>query len=192
MNEEPPQAERPRPPANIDIGGAHLRLLEPEDAPVVFATVDRQRDRLRPWLPWVDSSIGPADTRAFIEETIATEGREHAFGIWADDVFAGCVGLHTDPEQRSAMLGYWIDEEHEGQGLITRASYALTEIAFRDLFIHRVWLSADPLNTRSCAVAERLGFRLEGIHRDDSLRDGRYRDTAVYAILEDEWPPGDP
>lgn len=89
------------------------------------------------------------------------------------------------------MIGYWIDEEHEGRGLVTQASRALTEVAFRDLSMHRVWLSADPQNTRSCAVAERLGFRREGVHREDMLMNGRFRDTVIYAALEDDWPPSD-
>ena len=53
--------------------------------------------------------------------------------------------------------------------------------------MHRVWLSADPRNTRSCAVAERLGFRLEGVHRGDTLRYDAFRDTAIFAVLADEW-----
>jgi RimJ/RimL family protein N-acetyltransferase len=185
-------AETPRSPDPIDLGeGASIRLLVPEDAPLVFDTVDRNRQRLRPWLEWVDGTLGPEDTRAFIDLTIATEGREFAYGIYVGDVFVGAIGLHTDPEHRSAMIGYWIDGEHEGRGLVTKASRALTEVAFRDLAMHRVWLTADPLNTRSCAVAERLGFSLEGIRREDTYTDGRFRDTALYAVLEDEWPEGD-
>jgi ribosomal-protein-serine acetyltransferase len=182
---------KPRAPDEIELGdGVILRLMEPEEATVIFATVDRERERLRPWLPWVDTSLGPADTRAFIEATIATDGREYAYGIWADDGFAGGIGLHTDPEHRSAMIGYWIDREHEGRGLVTRASRALIEVAFRTLSMHRVWLTADTQNLRSCAVAERLGFRREGVRRQDRFLDGLFRDTAIYAILEEEWLPG--
>ena len=181
--------QTPRSPERIDLGeGASLRLLVPEDAPVVFEAVERNRQRLRPWLGWVDRTLGPADTLAFIDLTIATRGREFAYGINVGDSFVGAIGLHTDPEHRSAMIGYWIDEEHEGRGLVTKASRALTEVAFRVLAMHRVWLTADPKNTRSCAVAERLGFRLEGIRREDTYTDGRFRDTALYAVLEDEWP----
>ena len=179
-------------PKRVELeGGAHLRLLAPEDAPLVFGIVDRDRERLRRWLPWVDGSIGPADTRAFIEATIATQGREYIYGIWAVDGFAGCVGLHTDLENRSAMIGYWVDQNHEGQGLVTQASSALTDIAFQSLLMHRVWLSADPDNTRSCAVAERLGFRREGVHREDTIVNGQFRDTVIYAVLEDGWRPSE-
>jgi ribosomal-protein-serine acetyltransferase len=186
---EPRNDDRlPRAPDRIDLGsGASLRLLTPEDAERVFDVVDRERERLRPWLSWVDETRGPADTRRFIEETIATRGREHAYGIWAADGLAGTIGLHTDPVHRSAMVGYWIDARHEGHGLVTKASRALTDVAFRDLSMHRVWLTADPRNLRSCAVAERLGFRLEGIRREDTLVDGVFRDTAIYAVLEHEW-----
>jgi ribosomal-protein-serine acetyltransferase len=182
-------AETPRSPERINLGeGASIRLLVPDDALVVFETVDRNRERLRRWLPWVDDSRDPADTRAFIEETIATQGREFAYGIYVDDAFVGAIGLHTDPERRSAMIGYWLDENQEGRGLVTKASRALTEVAFRELSMHRVWLSADPENTRSCAVAERLGFRREGVHREDQLLHGRFRDSVIYAVLEDDWP----
>jgi ribosomal-protein-serine acetyltransferase len=178
----------PRPPERIDLGeGASIRLLVPEDALVVFETVDRNRDRLRPWLGWVDRTLRPEDTRAFIDLVIATQGREFAYGIYVDDAFGGAIGLHTDPEHRSAMIGYWIDDEQEGRGVVTKASRALMDVAFRDLSMHRVWLTADPMNTRSCAVAERLGLRLEGIRREDTYTDGRFRDTAIYALLEDEW-----
>ena len=184
--------ETPRSPAHIDLGeGASIRLLVPEDALVVFETVDRNRERLRPWLGWVDRTLGPTDTRAFIDLTIETHGREFAYGIYVDSSFVGAIGLHTDPEHRSAMIGYWIDDEHEGRGLVTKASRALVDVAFRDLAMHRVWLTADPMNIRSCAVAERLGLRLEGIRREDTYTDGRFHDTALYAILEDEWPGGD-
>ena len=178
-----------RAPDRIELdAGAHLRTLVPEDADEVFSTVDRERERLRRWLPWVDASRGPDDTRAFIEETIATDGREYAYGIWAGDGFAGAIGLHIDRENRSAMIGYWIDSVHEGLGLVTNASRALTDVAIRQLGLHRVWLSADRENARSRAVAERLGFRLEGVHRGDTQkRDGRFRDTVFYAILEHEW-----
>jgi ribosomal-protein-serine acetyltransferase len=182
----------PRPPERIDLGeGASIRLLTPEDALVVFETADRNRDRLRPWLGWVDRTLGPEDTRAFIDLAIATQGREFPYGIYLDNSFVGAIGLHTDPEHRSAMIGYWIDGEHEGRGLVTKASRALIEVAVRDLSMHRVWLTADPMNTRSCAVAERLGLRLEGIRREDTYKDGRFHDTAIYAVLEHEWPVGD-
>jgi RimJ/RimL family protein N-acetyltransferase len=183
-------SERPRAPERIDLrDGAFVRQLEPDDADVVYATIDRERERLRPWLPWVDTSHAAADTRAFIEAVVATDGRDHAFGIWAADGFAGVIGLHTDPQHRSAMIGYWIAAAHEGRGLVTSAARALADVAFRTLSMHRVWITADPRNRRSCAVAERLGFRLEGIRREDTLSDGRFRDTAIYAILEHEWPP---
>ena len=184
--------ETPRSPEHIDLGeGASIRLLVPEDALVVFETVDRNRERLRPWLGWVDRTLGPTDTRAFIDLTIETHGREFAYGIYVDSSFVGAIGLHTDPEHRSAMIGYWIDDEHEGRGLVTKASRALVDVAFRDLAMHRVWLTADPMNIRSCAVAERLGLRLEGIRREDTYTDGRFHDTALYAILDDEWREGD-
>ena len=110
---------------------------------------------------------------------VATGGRELAYGIWTPEGFAGAIGLHTNSDNRSAMIGYWIDEAHEGEGIVTRAARRIAELAFRDFSMHRVWLSADANNTRSCAVAERLGFRREGVHREDVIVDGAFRDTVI-------------
>ena len=60
---------------------------------MVFETFDGSRASSTV-SPWVDRATGPEDTRAFIEETIATEGREYAYGIYADDGFvvrSGCT-----------------------------------------------------------------------------------------------------
>ena len=137
---------------------------------------------------WVDRTRGPGDTRAFIDLTIATQGREFAYGIYVDDAFVGAIGLHTDPEHRSAMIGYWIDEEHEGRGLVTKASRALTEVAFRDLAMHRVWLTADPRTPGAVPSPSGSGSAWKGSVERTPTCDGRFRDTALYAVLEDEWP----
>jgi ribosomal-protein-serine acetyltransferase len=44
-----------------------------------------------------------------------------------------------------------------------------------------------PENRRSRAIPERLGFKQEGILREEMFIDGRYLDSVVYAMLEDEW-----
>ena len=67
-----PRPEAPSPPDRIELGdGAYLRLYIPDDAGMVFEAVDCDRERLRPWFPWVDETHGPDDTRAFIEASIA-------------------------------------------------------------------------------------------------------------------------
>ncbi len=149
--------------------------------------VDRNRERLREWLPWVDPSRMAEDTRAYIRSCLESEGKQLSFGIYVGGAVVGSAGLEIDPENRSAMIGYWLDASFEGRGLVTEASRALCQHAFEELGLHRVWISVDPANVRSLGIPERLGFREEGRFREDMFLTGRFRDTIVYGLLEDEW-----
>jgi len=77
----------------------------------------------------------------------------------------------------SRMLEPWHGEE----------LYALVDHAFRDLGVERVEIFAEPRNTRSRAVPERLGFRREGTLRHVAKLNNRFVDHVVYALLREEW-----
>ena len=100
----------------LDLGdGLQVRVLEPDDAQEVFDLVDVERQRLRAWMPWVDPTTGPEDTRAFIERTRASDGLD-GLGIFVDGTYVGGTGLLVDAASGDAELGYWIGSAHEGRG----------------------------------------------------------------------------
>jgi ribosomal-protein-serine acetyltransferase len=172
----------------LDLGdGIEVRFLEPRDAEEVFAVIDANRERLRPWMPWVDPTLGPADTRAFIEGVRAS-GSEDGLGIYVDGSYAGGIGLRADEVNGDSEIGYWIGAAHEGKGLVTRACRALIDRAFGDLGLHRVTIRAAPDNARSRAIPERLGFREEGVLREAGRAADGHHDLVVYGLLDREWP----
>ena len=67
-------------------------------------------------------------------------------------------------------------------------SFLMLAAAFDRWGYRRVEWKCDALNARSRRAAERLGFRFEGIFRKHLIVKGRNRDTAWYAMLDDEWP----
>lgn len=99
----------------------------------------------------------------------------------------GLAGLRINRYTESAEAGYWIDGDHEGRGLVTRAMTALLERAFGPLALHRVRLRADTGNERGRAVATRLGFIQEGVEREAIAVGGRWRDDVLYGLLAGEW-----
>jgi len=156
-----PRPDLPWPPDRIDLGdGAFVRLYVPGDAPMIFEAVDRERERLGPWLPWVEATNGPTDTQAFIEATIGTQGREFAYGIFAADGFAGGIGLHTDRENRSAMIGYWIATYAAGRGIGKQAIRDALSWARRHTDIRLVWAIVAEPNVMSRRVLEANGFQV--------------------------------
>lgn len=171
-----------------------LRLASPWHAEEVFKLVESNRAHLDPWMPWVGDTQTPEDVRRWAEEACAKFGRKTDLqvNILEHGVMVGTVGMHElDNPSGSAEIGYWLAAEAQGRGIITRACHFLIGQAFREFGLHRVHLWTDARNTRSRAVAERLGMRLEG-HLKQNLKTHHhnYRDSVLYAVLKDEWEGG--
>ena len=101
----------------------------------------------------------------------------------------GTISLQISLEHSHGELGYWIGVDSWGKGFATEAARALTAFAFAELGLHRVQGRHFTRNPASGRVMQKLGMRLEGVHRDAYLRWGRFEDVATYAILASEWMP---
>jgi ribosomal-protein-serine acetyltransferase len=170
-------------------GGCSLRLLEESDAEELFALVDRNRDHLAPWLPWV-ATYEPSAALAFIRSThrqlAANDGFQSA--IVCDGAIAGVVGFHrVDWQNRATSIGYWLAAEHEGRGTMTEAVRALVDHAFGVWRLERVEIQAAVGNRRSRAVPERLGFREEGVRNQAERHGDHFVDLVLYAMLAADW-----
>lgn len=170
--------------------GIEIRLFDLQEAEAIYAEVNRGREYLRRWLPWVDLTTSAADIREFISRVRgqydANQGPQA--GIWIEGAFAGSVGCHpVDWHNRTCSIGYWIAEQHQGKGIITRCCTTLLNYLFEDLRLHRVVIQCGTGNARSCAIPQRLGFVREGIAREGEWVNDRWIDLVVWSILEDEW-----
>ena len=101
-----------------------------------------------------------------------------------------------NPHQRGERLpdvveiGWtWLSPEAQRTGINTEAKLLMLTHAFESWKVHRVSFRTDSRNERSRAAIERLGARFDGVVRADSIAyDGAIRDSAVYSILDSEWP----
>ena len=167
-----------------------LRLYEEADADELFAAVDANRAHLRQWLPWLDQVKTVEDERAFIAANRQRFARENGFnaGIWHDGRLVGGVGLHyVDRLNRKTEIGYWLAASAQGKGIMTRAVRAVLRKMFDVQKLNRVVLYAATENRRSRAVAERVGFTLEGVAREAEWLYDRFVDLAIYSMLASEW-----
>ena len=171
-----------------------LRLLTENDAAEVFALVQANRQRLRAWMPWVDSTKTEQDSLSFIRGCIQAESKgDRQFAIVHRNRIAGLVGfVRSTPHHKSSMMGYWLDEQEVGKGLITQSVQALLNLGFNHLAFDRIIIRAQPSNTRSCAVPQRLGFTEEGIQPKAELLNGVHVDLMVYVLLRSQWEKNHP
>lgn len=177
--------------------GLLLKLLQPADSKALYRTVVRDRAALQPWLPWV-SQIG---TAADMKDYVRFECKRYKTGEAMSAVIiegAEALGLisfqELDFRHRKASLGYWLESSRQGQGIMTAAAADLLQFGFATLDLNRMEIRARTDNVRSCAVAERLGFKQEGVLREEECLETagelEYRDHAVYGLLAHEWKRG--
>jgi ribosomal-protein-serine acetyltransferase len=167
-----------------------LHLLEAHHAPLLFALTEKNRAHLRRWLPWLDSNTTQEDTRRFIDQARERYASRESLemGIWHQGFLVGVVGFHEfDWPSRRGSMGYWLDAQAQGKGLMTRSCRALIEHAFAELGLNRVEIRCAPDNLRSRAIPERLGFRQEGWLRQAEWLYDRFVDHLVYGLLVQDW-----
>jgi RimJ/RimL family protein N-acetyltransferase len=122
-------------------------------------------------------------------EARRADGTGETFAIAGDDgAFLGLALAPTiDEEAAEAELGYIVAAAARGRGVASRALELLTRWAFEQRGIQRAYLLIDVDNPASAKVAQRAGYRLEGVMRSTYIKQGRRGDTQLWARL-----PGDP
>lgn len=168
---------------------SHLALLQPHHAEQVFEAVDKNRTHLRKWLPWVDATKTPDDTKAFITMQLDQFAKNNGFvtGIWVNNQYAGTIGFHKfDWANKRTTIGYWLSEEFQGQGIMTKACRAFVEHAFKELKLNKVEIHCATQNKRSRSIPERLGFKHEGTIREAEWLYDHYVDHEIYGKLARE------
>jgi ribosomal-protein-alanine N-acetyltransferase len=162
----------------------------------------RSANWLEPWEPLTEPGAPDpiTDPEAFRARCGAWERQRqfdaaYGFGIFLRrGRFVGEVSLGSvqrGPFQ-SANVGYWIDEEHAGNGYMPEAVAVVLRYAFDELGLHRVEAAIVPRNERSRRVAEKLGMRDEGTSDRFLQIRGVWEDHVRYAMTAEEWADSKP
>jgi ribosomal-protein-serine acetyltransferase len=174
----------------FDMGeGYDLVLRDLSTVEPLHDRIRRNRSRLRLIEPWAaeETSLDAdrAHTRDELQEWM--EGRSLPLAIRYLEEPVGAVALRIDRAMSSADLAFWIDAAMEGRGAVTRAASAVVAYGFGSLGLARMQIRASATNERARAVAERLGFTLEGVLRSAVVVSDERLDVAVYGRVAD--PP---
>jgi RimJ/RimL family protein N-acetyltransferase len=126
---------------------------------------------------------------AFIDKLYETDDVALGIAVREDDRLIGATGLHDiDVRCRHALFGIVIGIKTEwDKGYGTEAAALMVRHAFETLNLNRVSLKVFENNPRGMRAYEKVGFKREGVLRQEQYRDGRYWDTIVMGILREEW-----
>ncbi len=156
-----------------------------EQASEMYALIDRNRSHLGKWMPWERTTQSVQDTIAYLELAQSWWDKGSTFDYTVFDKqsgqLVGSLGLHSIKwDQHQCDIGYWIDEAHQGKGLITEAVKIGEKIA-AELGLMRVVITCDSRNHRSSAIPKRLNYVLESVQPEQQPdHHGQHRDTMVY------------
>ncbi|EDL66274.1 GNAT family N-acetyltransferase [Bacillus sp. SG-1] len=171
-------------------GDTYISLLQPHHAVQLFKLVDANRENLGKWLSFPQKTKSVADSKTFIEKSLTRFANDNGFwaGIWSGSELAGAIGfIYVDSVNRKAEIGYWLGNDFEGRGLVTRSCKCFIQHAFEKWTLNKVEINMASGNIQSRAVAERLGFKQEGIIRDYEFLNGEYHNRVIYGMLQKEW-----
>ncbi|MGI6877861.1 GNAT family N-acetyltransferase [Microbacterium sp. gxy059] len=114
----------------------------------------------------VPSPYAREDAEGFVRIVAASwrDDSEYVWALRAGGQLVGMVGLHRI-QGGAAELGYWTAPDGRGRGYITEAARAVIEFAFGPMRLERLEWHAVVGNVGSARVAQKLGFRLEGVRR---------------------------
>ena len=168
-----------------------LRRPALEDAESLFALVDSNRQYLRRWLPWVDFVASLEDERRWVQTHLPEDAPEYVLLMAYKGEVVGAIGIRgRGSRNRHGEIGYWIAEDMQSRGIVTRSCRVLIDYMFERLNMNRVVIRVSVDNVRSRGIPNRLGFTLEGIERQSELLHDTFQDwhMAVYSMLASEWP----
>jgi RimJ/RimL family protein N-acetyltransferase/nitrite reductase/ring-hydroxylating ferredoxin subunit len=186
------KVEPPNPP--LTDGAVTLRPLRAGDEAAIDAAC--QDPEIRRWVPMIPVPYTVEDARRFILFALRAwqDGTGHQFAIAdaATDRYIGSIGVQGGERPGRFSIGYLVAPAERGRGIATRALRLATRWAFATLPVQRLALWTLPGNSASQRVAEKAGFRYEGVIRNWSTdRDGRPADAVMFSMSRDDLAEAD-
>jgi len=169
----------------IEFGQWQIRSFHPDDAPALAKYANNRNVSRNLW----DKHPYPyrlADAEEWIQYAMQQEP-ETIFAIASSTEVIGCIGMlpQSDVARLSAEVGYWLGEPFWGQGITTAALQALTEYAFTELGMVRLYATVMEWNPASARVLEKAGYEYEGRLRKSAVKDGQIIDQWLYAMVRE-------
>jgi ribosomal-protein-alanine N-acetyltransferase len=181
----------------IETGRLHLVGPAGEHALALRDYMARNRDHFAPYLPPLPDGL---DTVEFWHERLAAWREESAGdqslrlllverGDRAGAVIGDCAftNIVRGPFQ-ACHLGYKLDRQFVGRGLMREALSAAITHAFNVLRLHRIMANYQPTNERSGRLLRKLGFSIEGYARDYLYLNGGWRDHILTSLVNPSVP----
>ena len=154
------------------------------DAIVRYANNRKVSINLRDRFPYPYTA---RDARNWLD-MVVDQKPETNFAIEVGDEAVGGIGFtpQYDVGRRSAEIGYWLGEPFWGRGIATEALVVVTDYAFANFDLCRLYAHVFDWNGASARVLEKAGYVFEGRLQKSVTKDGQTIDQLMYAMIREE------
>lgn len=170
----------------LNIGSdLQLAIVQPSFAQRYLDIVTAERAYLSKWLPWATHADNEAFFLAFIRKSLLgyAEGKSMTCAIIYQHTVVGNISFNSiDEELKKVEIGYWLSEQYQGLGIVTKAVSFLIEYAFSELNMEKVEICIATDNVSSRRVCERLNMTLEGVISNYENLNNDIISHAIYGI----------
>lgn len=163
-----------------------LRSVEERYTTDLHNLVIKNKIFLQTAFDWAQHVGSEEDTRRNVQSNQMLHQRGYAkmFLIFRDDALVGVLSFNTiEPTNKTGYIGYWLDEDHQGQGILSQSLQAFMRYYVERGEIRRFVIKCRVANQHSNGVAVRNGFTLEGCLREAEYLNGRFDDVNIYGKI---------
>ncbi len=167
-----------------------IRALQIDDANEIYKNINNEQ--VSRWTANVPHPYTLENAHDFIEySNIAIENdKKLDLGIILKETgkLIGCAGfVDLDLKNNNAEIGYWLGEKYWGKGIMSEAVFAIIKYGFDNLKLHKIYGKHISENINSKRIFEKLGFKEEGLLREQVLKKGKYFDKKYWGLLKDDF-----
>jgi len=157
-------------------------------APEIFSLIDKDRDHLRTWLSWVDSTLTMEDTRKNLSERIESFDRKEQAPFYGtfNGEFVASVGF-VILNDNEGEIGYWLLSNHGGKGLMTSFVRGCIDYGFNELNLNKIVIKCAEGNIRSAMIPKRLGFIQSNKTGNERVRNGEEHRVLIFTLDRSDW-----
>ena len=169
-----------------------LMHLEPSmhNANLMYEVLIQNKNFLLPWMQWLHNTKSVKDTHKFLilsdKKWENDDAYEYAI-ILHDTIIGMCGAVEVDKKNKKVALGYWLANDYRGNGYVMESVSILEQELFKNGF-NKIIIHNDVLNENSVNVAKKLGYKLEGVLKQDRWLsyENRFRDTNCFAKFKNK------
>ena len=166
-----------------------LRAKSSESFDEFSRIVVSNREHLSAWLPWAENAPDESSVAHYSESPMKKENDEEVnWDIFCRGSLCGAIGLMKREETKTILeIGYWLAQEFNGRGIMTRCVNALVDVTFKQTDTPAIEIGCDKANLPSASVALRAGFTY---HRDKEREPVARCETDFghyFRLTRDEW-----